>query len=77
MACKYCMQWPNEFIFNNRDKRGLNTDGYPGIQVDIMEGEPKMRIGACPDTYEVGWIEAEFEINFCPMCGEDLREELV
>ena len=73
MACKYCAEWPNVDIFNNRDKLSLKKDGYPGIEVNIDPFESKIWIGACADTYEPGWVEAEFEINFCPMCGKDLK----
>ena len=75
MACKHCDDWPTVPIFYSRDKLSLKRDIHPGIQVEIDPYDATMWIGACPDTYEPGWLEAEIPINFCPMCGEKLREE--
>lgn len=77
MACKHCTEWSNVPIFNNRNKLSYKKGGYPGIEVEIDPVEATMYIGACPDTYEPGWVEAEIPINYCPMCGEKLREELI
>lgn len=72
--CTYC--GPQEaYMFNNRDKLGRKSDRYPGIHVYYDFSDEVLRIGACADTYETSWVEAEFKINFCPMCGRDLRSD--
>lgn len=73
--CKYCNPWPAEPLFDNRDRLSRKKDAYPGIEVEIEALSGKMYIGACPDTYEPGWLEATIDINYCPMCGRDLRED--
>ena len=73
--CNYCSIYPNNDLFNNRDKLGKKSSGYPGIEVTIDPVRSTLYIGGCADVYEPSWIEAEFEINFCPMCGRDLRED--
>ena len=77
MSCKYCAEWPSVDLFNNRDKLGKKSSGYPGIRVCIYPSESAMYVGASADVYEPSWVEAEFLINFCPMCGERLREESI
>lgn len=75
MSCKYCTEWPSVDLFNNRDKLGKKSSDYPGVMVTVDSNERKMYVGASADVYEPNWVEAEFPINFCPMCGDRLGEE--
>lgn len=77
MACEYCVAGMTRMLFNNRDKLSNKRDIYPGIEAEIDSIRSTIWIGACPNTYEPGWVEAEIPINFCPMCGEKLREEKI
>ena len=73
--CKYCNEWPTAELFNNCTKLSKKRDCYPGINVEIMQKDSTLHIGACPDTYEPGWIEAFVDINYCPMCGRKLKDD--
>lgn len=75
MACKYCEEWSGTFLFNNRNRIGKKSSGYPGIRVEIDRATSTMCIGGSADTYEPSWMECEIDINYCPKCGEKLREE--
>ena len=67
--CEYCKG--EKPIFSNCTKYSSKGDFQPGIEVCVQGGE--MSVTASPDTYEPCYEEADFEINFCPMCGERLR----
>ena len=68
--CEY-FEWPYPDIFNNRERYGRKLNGYPGVEVCITE-DKLLSIGACADVYEPHFIEAEFPIKYCPMCGREL-----
>lgn len=68
--CDFCTG--NKPPFNSRTEYGRKRDAYPGIEVCVEDGE--MSITASADTYEPGYQEADFKINFCPMCGERLSD---
>lgn len=67
--CEYCKG--EKTLFDNRTKYSSKGDFMPGTEVYVDCGE--MSITASTDTYEPGFEEAYFEINFCPMCVERLR----
>lgn len=67
--CEYCKG--EKALFDSRTKYSRKGDFQPGIEVYVQDGE--MSISAKSDTYEPGYEEAGFEIDFCPMCGERFR----
>ena len=71
MRCNFCEGYAN--LLSRSKTLSKKGDFFPGIDVDI-DGDV-LRIVAAPDTYEPGFMEAEVKINFCPMCGENLRKE--
>ena len=76
MACKYC-DWfsdDHEELVNTRTKLSKKTDKYPGIYACI-DREANLYIEAVADTYEPSYLEHSIKINFCPMCGRELREK--
>lgn len=77
MTCEYCVVGMTRMLFNNRDRLSYKKDAYPGIEAEIDAINSTIWIGACADTYEPAWVEAEIPINFCPICGEQLREKLI
>ena len=73
--CKYCEGWPTEHLYNTRTDVGKKSGGYPGLEVYIDIPSNVMWIGGHADVYEPNFIEAEIEINYCPMCGRKLNDE--
>lgn len=72
MACRYCRG--EVYLTDSRSGRYSNKGEFThGIRVDICDGE--LGIEAVADTYEPNYQEESIEINYCPMCGEKLREE--
>lgn len=70
MKCEYCEE--NKYIYDGMEL-STKDDGYCGI--DAYMNNNKLNIDASADTYEPNYIEAEIEINYCPMCGRKLIVE--
>lgn len=72
--CKYCEResYEEKYIYDDR-KWSRKTHSDFGIRVYIENN--KLNIGASADTYEPGYVECEIDINYCPMCGKNLKEE--
>lgn len=70
--CEYCQEWDRKDLINTRTKLSRKAEKYPGIEVSI-DYDNTLYIGCCADVYEPAWEEASVKINFCPMCGRDLR----
>lgn len=67
MVCKYCKKGA---LLAER-KLYEDHEGFVGIEVYI-EGNT-MYVDASSDKYEPNFMECEFEINFCPVCGSKLK----
>ena len=67
--CKYCDD-DGELIYHKWE----NTHkGSKGMSVGVVFDE--LCIDASADTYEPNYIEEVIKINYCPMCGRNLKEE--
>lgn len=69
--CEYCND--NKLIYDGMVFSRKSEDGYSGI--DILVEDNKLCVTASADTYEPNYLEAEVEINYCPMCGKKLIVE--
>lgn len=72
VLCKYCEEDEGEYIINTRTELSGKRDFYPGIQINIYEGN-LLSVTAISDVYEPNCTEAEARINYCPMCGRKLK----
>lgn len=75
--CEYCEEWSTKDLVDTR-KRSYKKEAYPGIRAEVdvcvsLEKPSTINIYSVADTYEPSYQEAYFVINFCPMCGRDLR----
>lgn len=61
MTCEYCD--------NSQDKRIVNNDSV-SVFVDDWRGQLVIKY------YDQLWQIASEQINFCPMCGRDLRGDV-
>lgn len=80
-SCKFCSNkfelWIDNvtFLFDNIDFSKKRRDCYCGISA-IISDYGTINIRAISETYET-WVEdIEIPINYCPMCGRKLREEV-
>lgn len=72
MSCRYCRG--EVYLIDERSGCYSNKGDFcHGIRVNICEGE--LGIEAVADTHEPNYQETDIQINYCPMCGEKLREE--
>lgn len=77
MACEYCKDCEEYFDIYPKELMSLNEkmspkgDFYPGIRLSI-DGDT-LRAQAIADVYEPSFMEKEIKINFCPMCGQQLK----
>ena len=72
MSCRYCKG--EVYLIDHRSGRYSNKGEFTyGIRVDICDGE--LGIEAVADTHEPNYQEDYIQINYCPMCGEKLRED--
>ena len=72
--CEYCQGWDAIELINTMNTISYKTEKYPGIRIEI-DVDGTMNIYSVADTYEPSFMEETLKINFCPMCGRDLREE--
>ena len=70
MACDYCKGM--KCLITRSEHLSLKQDAYTGIEVCVDGNE--LDIDCVADTYEPNFTEIQIPINFCPMCGERLRE---
>lgn len=68
MACAFCKGRKN--LIESNEHMSFKGDFFAGITVSI-DGN-LLNVFAVADTYEPNSMEAEAEIFFCPMCGEEL-----
>lgn len=81
--CKCCIEhwiedassWGCESIFNNREfeEKSLDNYAYVGTQAWISDHNQLNVFTVADRGYAFVSTSAEFEINYCPMCGRDLR----
>lgn len=71
MICLYCTA--DEHLLDTTTKMSRKGHFHPGDTIGIEDGE--LWVTAVPDTLEPEYLEAEVKINFCPMCGRDLKED--
>ena len=72
-GCEYCREWDSKDLINTMTKMSYKRDNYPGICVRVDGNE--LEVASLADTYEPSWQDVTIKINFCPICGRDLREE--
>ena len=75
--CEYCREWDRKHLINTM-KPSYKKEAFSGIraEIDIYPGPKRpstINIESVADTYEPSWQGTSFVINFCPMCGRDLR----
>lgn len=75
MECEFC-KFRAETLFNSRELSRYHDSVYSGIEVGL-EDDGMIYILAVLDERHCGPLveEANIPINFCPMCGRDLRED--
>lgn len=73
MACEYCRDKLTKEILHDRTCVSLKGAKFPGIEVFIDEDE--LTVIAVADTYEPNYQEVVVQINFCPMCGRELKSK--
>ena len=81
--CEYCEEhwvvdedcWGCENIFNNRKfvEKSLDNYAYEGTQAWISDGNHLNVFTVDEKDRRFISTKGEFEINYCPMCGRDLR----
>ena len=64
MSCKHC----------EHNKKQPDFDGE--TYMEILVGETLVGYPAIASVYKNTWCIASYGINFCPWCGEDLRQEI-
>ena len=70
--CKYCNG--NEYLLSWRGYARKN-DGQYGTDVYVENGV--LYISAFPDSVDAyAHVEEEIEINFCPKCGRNFKEDV-
>lgn len=67
--CKYCDD-NNDVYLHDDCKYSLKADCETGIVAYVFQN--KLYINSCADTHEPSYMEADVEINYCPMCGRKL-----
>ena len=70
MACEYCTG-DKYLIERDKTTMSLKRDTYPGIEICIDGGV--LSINYIADAYEANFTEEEIPINFCPVCGDRVR----
>lgn len=68
MSCPYCTE--SKHLLERSEHMSFKGDFFPGI--DVFIDNSIVYIEVAPDTYEPSFMEREFKINYCPMCGEKL-----
>lgn len=74
MACKRCNG--EKWLHYGQNQYSGKTDGKYGINVDVNNINGELWITSVADTYEPNYQELTIKINYCPICGKRLREEL-
>lgn len=77
--CKYCkINYDNEIdtaILNElKSNYDYKTKKHFGAVISI-EGD-KLNVWTCANVYEPAYVETSVKINFCPMCGRQLNENV-
>lgn len=67
MACKCCKPKPDHVVYSMTDPE------YSGIEV-MMHHKGELRVRYYDGDDENFTAQDIININFCPMCGRDLRE---
>lgn len=70
--CKYCN---SDVLLSDFRGYSRHHDYKYGVVTYIEDGT--LYIEAHPDSVDVGaYVEEEIEINFCPICGSKLKEDV-
>lgn len=80
VVCNYCREdwWNDEkiCIYNDRELFEFDLDhyAYVGTHVRINHGNKMETFAVIAHNRQFVSQKAEFKINFCPMCGRELKE---
>lgn len=75
--CEYCDEniYPKKYLIE-RNTYSSHTDSYIGVGVaingNILEIEAVGEVGY--PSKDTTYVEDNKEINYCPMCGKNLKE---
>ena len=74
-TCKFCSDKEREYLIDTRsDSWGKDAFLKPGMEVWI-DDDNTLSINAVANTYEPNFSSECIEINFCPICGRNLKED--